>query len=103
MKSNQLEKTCKSPAENGFLFYLCCDSNISSLWLQLYGALEKLLRASQGAQIKSLQALHDRGVEDLKRRQDEYLREERKVLTKNTIDKLELERCVEWVARGTGV
>uniref|UniRef100_A0A6A7FZA1 1-phosphatidylinositol 4,5-bisphosphate phosphodiesterase n=4 Tax=Hirondellea gigas TaxID=1518452 RepID=A0A6A7FZA1_9CRUS len=58
----------------------------------LYLCIDKLLKASQAAQVKMLQALHDRGVEDLKKKQDEYLREERKVLTKNTSDKQELER-----------
>ncbi|KAF2361492.1 Phospholipase C phosphatidylinositol-specific Y domain [Trinorchestia longiramus] len=58
----------------------------------LYVALEKLLKLSQAAQLKNLQNLHDRGVEDLKKRQDEFLRDHRKSLTKTTSDKQELER-----------
>lgn len=66
----------------------------NSVIVQLYSALEKLLKASQAAQLKTLQVLHDRGVDELKKKQDENLREERKVLTKNTSDKQELERWV---------
>ena len=67
-------------------------NNFLFLSMQLYGSIDKQMKVSQSAQSKTLLALHDKGVEDLKKKQDEYLREERKVLTKQTSDKQELDR-----------
>ncbi|KAL7642933.1 UNVERIFIED_CONTAM: hypothetical protein RMT77_006222 [Armadillidium vulgare] len=72
----------------------------------LYNLLDKVLRASQQTQAKALQTLHNNGVEEMKKRQHEYHKEQIKILTKSTTDKLELERkkrevCQDLVTKGT--
>lgn len=58
----------------------------------IFTALDKAMRMSQAAQLKTLQALHDKQVEDIKRRAEEQHREKRKGLGKTTSDKEELSR-----------
>ncbi|XP_068231342.1 1-phosphatidylinositol 4,5-bisphosphate phosphodiesterase classes I and II isoform X9 [Palaemon carinicauda] len=58
----------------------------------IFTALDKAMRMSQAAQVKTLQALHDKQVEDIKRRAEEQHREKRKGLGKTTTDKEELSR-----------
>ncbi|XP_069955490.1 1-phosphatidylinositol 4,5-bisphosphate phosphodiesterase classes I and II isoform X4 [Cherax quadricarinatus] len=58
----------------------------------IYSALDKAMKMSQGAQLKTLQTLHDKQVDDIKRRTEEAHREKRKGLGKTTGDKEELSR-----------
>lgn len=52
------------------------------------------MRMSQSAQLKALQNLHDKQVDEIKHRTEEQLREKRKGLDKTTGDKEELNRLV---------
>ena len=52
------------------------------------------MRLSQSAQLKALQNLHDKQVDEIKHRTEELLREKRKRLDKSTGDKEELNRSV---------
>ena len=52
------------------------------------------MRMSQSAQLKALQNLHDKQVDEIKHRTEEQLREKRKGLDKSTGDKEELNRSV---------
>ncbi|KAK7073957.1 hypothetical protein SK128_018494, partial [Halocaridina rubra] len=58
----------------------------------IFSALDKAMKMSQTSQLKTLQALHDKQVEDIKRRAEEQHREKRKGLGKTTCDKEELSR-----------
>ncbi|XP_045617004.1 1-phosphatidylinositol 4,5-bisphosphate phosphodiesterase classes I and II isoform X3 [Procambarus clarkii] len=58
----------------------------------IYSALDKAMKMSQAAQLKTLQTLHDKQVDDIKRRTEEAHREKRKGLGKTTGDKEELSR-----------
>ncbi|XP_050724739.1 1-phosphatidylinositol 4,5-bisphosphate phosphodiesterase classes I and II-like isoform X3 [Eriocheir sinensis] len=58
----------------------------------IYSALDKAMRLSQSAQLKALQTLHDKQVDEIKHRTEEQLREKRKGLDKSTGDKEELNR-----------
>lgn len=49
----------------------------------IFTALDKAMRMSQAAQLKTLQALHDKQVEDIKRRAEEQHREKKKGLGKD--------------------
>lgn len=58
----------------------------------IYSSLDKAMKMSQAAQLKTLQTLHDKQVDDIKRRTEEQHREKRKGLGKTTGDKEELSR-----------
>lgn len=58
----------------------------------IFTALEKVMRMSQSAQLKALQNLHDKQVDEIKHGTEEQLREKRKRLDKSTGDKEELNR-----------
>lgn len=66
---------------------------LSSFQFQIYAALDKVMKMSQAEQLKKLQTIHDKQVEDIKRRTEEQHREKRKGLGKTTVDKEELSRC----------
>lgn len=60
--------------------------------VQIYSALEKAMRLSQSAQLKALQTLHDKQVDEIKHKTEEQHREKRRGLDKSTGDKEELNR-----------
>ncbi|KAG7169145.1 1-phosphatidylinositol 45-bisphosphate phosphodiesterase beta-3-like, partial [Homarus americanus] len=60
---------------------------------KIFTALEKAMKMSQAAQLKTLQTLHDKQVDDIKRKTEEQHREKRKGLVKTVGgDKEELSR-----------
>ncbi|XP_045109781.1 1-phosphatidylinositol 4,5-bisphosphate phosphodiesterase classes I and II-like isoform X4 [Portunus trituberculatus] len=58
----------------------------------IFTALEKVMRLSQSAQLKALQNLHDKQVDEIKHQTEEQLREKRKRLDKSLFDKEEFNR-----------
>ncbi|XP_047503009.1 1-phosphatidylinositol 4,5-bisphosphate phosphodiesterase classes I and II-like [Penaeus chinensis] len=65
----------------------------------IYAALDKAMKMSQAEQLKKLQTIHDKQVEDIKRRTEEQHREKRKGLGKTTVDKEELSRIKREISK----
>lgn len=65
----------------------------------IYAALDKAMRMSQAEQLKKLQTIHDKQVEDIKRKTEEQHREKRKGLGKTTVDKEELSRIKREISK----
>ncbi|XP_042864146.1 1-phosphatidylinositol 4,5-bisphosphate phosphodiesterase classes I and II-like isoform X2 [Penaeus japonicus] len=65
----------------------------------IYAALDKVMKMSQAEQLKKLQTIHDKQVEDIKRRTEEQHREKRKGLGKTTVDKEELSRIKREISK----
>ncbi|KAG0723338.1 1-phosphatidylinositol 4,5-bisphosphate phosphodiesterase classes I and II [Chionoecetes opilio] len=89
----ELDKTHQASLNELGQAYLTNEKKLQEKYHEpIYTALDKVMRLSQSVQLKALQNLHDKQVDEIKHRTEEQLREKRKGLDKSTGDKEELNR-----------